>query len=211
MVVGHELVSALDVRALFVRGSGDNRNDCDGNWSFYAASQRHMSNWLTDEEWSKVENQVPILCVDALPLRCRSSTQVGLILRDTPTQGRRWCFVGGRVRLDESVKGALGREWKSAFGVPISIATAISAPHLVEYQRTERNDGPFDTRKHAVSATFGVVINDTPNVTGGEALAFRWFDAESLTGTLMGFGQNAIVSELLRSPAFAAILREERV
>jgi len=56
--------------------------------------------WHEPEQWRRVQKILPIACVDVLllhptPQTARRVEALGLILRDTPHQGRRWCLVRG--------------------------------------------------------------------------------------------------------------------
>lgn len=159
-----------------------------------------MSGWIEDDEWHRIQASVPILCVDALPIRrIGSVAEVGLILRETPHQGRRWCLLGGRVRRDEALADALTREWQSALGNRCGMAS-VSGPTVIEYQPDAVAGRPHDPRQHAVALTYAVTTADEPTISGPEALAFRWFDPYELDATIMGFGQETVVATLLSDP-----------
>lgn len=161
-----------------------------------------MTGWLSKEEWVWTQGALPILCVDAIPIAYENSQlEIGLILRETPDQGPRWCFVGGRVRIDEFLSDALDREWRSAFGNR-SPLTRVSSPYIVEYTRSYRPDGAYDLRKHAVSITYGVLAAETLIAQGPEALDFRWFHVNELNDQVMGFGQESVVAAFMRSSQF---------
>ncbi|MEO7002122.1 MAG: DUF4916 domain-containing protein, partial [Ktedonobacterales bacterium] len=71
-------------------------------------------NWLELTEWERIQKCVPIICVDILPVRFARQRQqrplaLGLIRRDTPHQGQRWCLIGGRVLYGESLGDAIER------------------------------------------------------------------------------------------------------
>ena len=164
-----------------------------------------MSNWLPAEEWDRIQQVLPILCVDLMPVRHRmdaSGFDVGLILRETPHQGQRWCLIGGRVRHLETLRNALSREWESALGTEFSPENLLSTrPEVVEYRPDTIPGRPHDPRKHAVAATYVVLADGEHTATGGEALSFRWFHLEDLSPDLVGFGQETLVAGLLEIAA----------
>jgi ADP-ribose pyrophosphatase YjhB (NUDIX family) len=76
---------------------------------------------LDPEMWRQVQQLVPITCVDVLPVQLSNGDRgtiqrVGLILRETPHQGERWCLVGGRLLRKESFHEAVTREIRDALG-----------------------------------------------------------------------------------------------
>jgi ADP-ribose pyrophosphatase YjhB (NUDIX family) len=153
--------------------------------------------WLPPEEWLHVQAVMPIACVDAVPVRRRSnSLRVGLILRQTPHQGKRWCFVGGRIRRGESLVGALLREWRSVFGPSCNVGP-VPEPTVVEYHPDSVPGRPHDPRKHAISMTYLLTGCSDPESVSGEALDFRWFPLDELTSDLMGFGQETVTAGLI--------------
>ena len=162
-----------------------------------AASGQRLSDYL----WKTIQGSVPIACVDVLPYRMLpdGTAQLGLILRHTPSQGERWCIVGGRLLLDESVSDAVHRELADAFvgGLDL-VSTELPAPLVVEFFRNQRSGFPVDTRQHALSLTHVLQVSDhSPQVQGPEARDFRWFTLAELeagpASELMGFGQEVLL------------------
>lgn len=155
--------------------------------------------WLAPEQWALVQRSVPIFCVDALVTRSLDGEPAcGLILREQPGAGLRWCLVGGRVLLDESVEEALNRHWQSTFAPQFRLgAPLVGGPHVVEYRRGAHASGLFDPRQHAVSATFVVEAVGEPAVLAGEAHDFRWVTSADIDGTDVGFGQTDLIRRLM--------------
>lgn len=155
---------------------------------------------LNDAQWASVQDLVPIVCVDMLPVRERpSGMQVGLILRATPHQGRRWCLIGGRVRLDETLIEAAHRHWTDAVGDSLPFRL-LEAPIVVEYAKDALSGRPHDPRKNAIAVTYRAQADGLATARGAEALDFRWFQAAELDEQVMGFGQEVVVNRLLSAP-----------
>lgn len=155
---------------------------------------------LSDQLWATIQASVPIFCVDVVPVRIAEPghVEIGLVLRDTPLQGERWCAIGGRLLLDESIADAVGRQLRAAIGSSLIMSSAPPLPPLlVEYARFPRLDGPQDPRQHSISATVPVQMSGDGVVQGEEAHAFKWWAAGDLNGDVMGFGQEHIVPRLL--------------
>jgi len=157
------------------------------------------STWIPDEEWARIQQLVPIACVDVLPVRpITGGVEIGLILRDTPV-GQRWCLVGGRIRLNESIREAVLRQLTSTLGdgVQCSLTKRLHPDHVAEYF-SDRRDGELqDPRQHAIGLTYIVVVAGVLQARG-EAIGFRWFTPDALPPTGdFGFGQRSVVEALL--------------
>lgn len=155
---------------------------------------------LSDRLWTTIQASVPIFCVDVAPVRVATSghVEIGLILRATPLQGARWCVIGGRLLLDETITDAVQRQLSSAIGSSLVMAGPSPLPPLlVEYGRSPRPDGPQDPRQHSVSATVPVQMSGEGVAQGEEARAFQWWPVKDLNGDVMGFGQEHLVPRIL--------------
>src|SRR5438309_1951881 len=92
---------------------------------------------LPDSEWKFVRDSVPIACVDVLPLRrdlSRNDRELGLIYRETPHQGRRWCLVGGRMFRNESLAEAAARQLRDTLGPQVRFNVPADAQPLYTAQ-----------------------------------------------------------------------------
>jgi ADP-ribose pyrophosphatase YjhB (NUDIX family) len=164
--------------------------------------ERGERHWLSDEEWKRAQATLPICCVDVVPVRRGPADRVeavGMILRDTPHQGRRWCLVGGRMLRDESMAQAVARQIRETLGdaARFQIDPAAQPQYVAQYFTTEQPVGLLDPRQHAIGLTFIVEITGEIN-TRGEAFEFRWFAPGSLAQEQCGFGQDAVVRACLR-------------
>lgn len=152
--------------------------------------------WLKDDEWRWAQEHLPLVCVDVLPYRKGASgLELGLILRATPTEGERWCLVGGRLLYGESIRQAIGRQLTETLGEELRFALpdAVRPAYIAEYAPEEIGLALVDARQHAVGLTFPVEISGRP-VPGDEASDFRWFPADGLPGAdKIGFGQMVVI------------------
>lgn len=160
-----------------------------------------MSTWLSDEAWKQVQASVPVACVDVLPLRAVDGVlrEVGLIHRDTPHQGRRWCLVGGRLFRNESLIEGAGRQIRETLGPEVRFALPFDAQpaYVAQYFTNHRPEGPLDPRQHAVAMTYAVAIEGEAR-PGGEAYAFQWFAMDALPGANeWGFEQDRVARAVL--------------
>ena len=160
-----------------------------------------MAAWLDDAEWKRVQQAVPIVCVDVLPLRKGRDgiESVGLIYRDTPHQGRRWMLVGGRLLRNESLAEAAARQLRETLGsgVRFQIDPQAQPLYLAQYFTVARELGQVDPRQHAVTANYAIAIEGGP-VASGEAISFEWFPPDRLPPRgAFGFEQDQVVEACL--------------
>ncbi len=146
---------------------------------------------------------MPIACADCVPVRLASDgqtiEQIGLIHRDTPHQGKRWCMVGGRMYRNESVADAIARQLRETLGpdVLFEIDFDRQPDFVAQYFTQKRSEGLLDPRQHALTMAFVVPIRGVV-VAMGEADLFQWFDRDSLPAPdQFGFEQDRVIRECL--------------
>ena len=119
--------------------------------------------WLSQEEMEQARQRLPILYVDAVPVRVDESgevTEVGLLLRadDHGTMSR--ALVSGRVLYGERVRQALMRHLEKDLG-PLALPRVPPSPQpftVAEYFPVPGVTPFHDTRQHAVSLAFIVPV-----------------------------------------------------
>jgi ADP-ribose pyrophosphatase YjhB (NUDIX family) len=129
-----------------------------------------------------VVESVPVVCVDIVPRFHQDPDRPYLLIERAETAGQRgWCWVGGRVWLDERLGDAAARHLRETLGPDISLLTPDwSAPHLVvDFHRDAAYEGPRDPRKHAISMAWVVDCEGEPH-PAGEARALGRFPAAEL-------------------------------
>lgn len=143
----------------------------------------HPAGYLSADDWSAAQRNVPILCVEAIPVRrVGERVEVGLIQRHNPFGAPPlWCQIGGRVLRGEALIDALRRHLADALDQSPAIAADAQPVYAMEFFP----DGPTagvpwagtDPRQHSVSLCYPVRLPaDVGHREGGEALAFAWFD-----------------------------------
>lgn len=121
--------------------------------------------WLSDIALSETRSRVPILYVEAIPVRLDHAgcvETIGLLLRGDPTTGAMTrSFVSGRVMHGESVRDALVRNMEKDLGptafpqLPVSIAPMTVA----EYMPLPGLTPLHDPRQHAVALVYVVAVS----------------------------------------------------
>ena len=161
--------------------------------------------WLDSVKWREIQESVPIVCVDILPVQLlrddfKTIGAVGLIMRETPHQGQRWCLIGGRLGRNESLHDAIIREIRDALGNDLyfTVKEDIQPDFVAEYFTVPGDNVCFDPRQHAIGLTFCIPI--TGNIhPQGEAILFEWFNTFQLPPNKdFGFDQDRVVAACLK-------------
>jgi len=119
--------------------------------------------WLSQEELASVRGRMPILYVDALPVRVDgggSVTAVGLLLRASDGGRIQRELVSGRVLFHERIRDALLRHLEKDLG-PVALPQIPPSPvpfTVAEYFPTPGVTAFHDPRQHAVSLAFIVPV-----------------------------------------------------
>lgn len=142
------------------------------------------TSWLTAEELEVVRDQVPMVYVEALPVRVDdrgSVTHVGLLLRVRPDGTLSRTLVSGRVLHGELVRTALLRHLEKDLG-PVALPRLPPCPSpftVVEYFPDPTVTGFHDPRHHAVSLAFVVPV-DGDCQPSQQSLDLAWLTPEEL-------------------------------
>src|SRR6266480_4272533 len=86
--------------------------------------------WIPEREYEFIRANVPIACVDFIPLSFGSLPMVGLIRRETYDGCQGWCLVGGAVLRDEPLWAAVERHLHATLGDEAHIE--MGTLHLLE-------------------------------------------------------------------------------
>jgi ADP-ribose pyrophosphatase YjhB (NUDIX family) len=161
---------------------GPGRSLGDGGFGSPNAGSTSNPGWLSDVELAEARRRLPILYVEALPVRTDGMgavTQVGILLRATPLGEITRTLVSGRVRYGETVRDALFRHLENDLGpmafhllppqpVPFTVAEYFPIPGLSAFH---------DDRQHAVSLAFVVPVTGTCEPRQ-DALEVTWMSPE---------------------------------
>lgn len=123
-----------------------------------------QSAWLSDDELDSARDRLPMVYVDAVPVRVDGSgsvVEVGLLLRAMPDGTISRAIVSGRVLYGERVREALLRHVEKDLG-PMALPQVPASPQpftVVEYFPDPSVTGFVDPRQHAVSLAFVVPVS----------------------------------------------------
>ncbi len=165
------------------------------------------SGWLSDDELAFVRARLPIVYVEAVPVRVDGQgrvTEVGLLLRSTPDGVMTRALVAGRVRYGETLRDALFRHLENDLGpmafplipaspVPAQVAEFFPLPGVSPY---------VDERQHAVSLVYVVPVTGSCSPRQ-DALEVTWMtpDEALAAGTLaeLAGGRGRLLRQALAS------------
>lgn len=148
--------------------------------------------WLAADDLEQVRAQLPIVYVEAIPVRVDGLghvIEIGLLLRQAPDGTISRLIVSGRVKHGERIRDALMRHCEKDLG-PLALPQIppATAPFTVaEYFPNPDVSGYHDPRQHAVSLVFIVPVEGDCEPTQ-EALDLHWFSPVEV-GTSEVIGQ----------------------
>ena len=158
--------------------------------------------WLSADEIATARTQLPILYVDAIPVRVDDTgdvVQVGLLLRVTQEGLMSRALVSGRVMYHERVRDALLRHIEKDLG-PVALPQIPASPQpftVAEYFPTPGVTPYHDPRQHAVSLAYVVpVLGDCRPQQ--DAIDLAWMTPEEACAQQIQFEMNGGQGLLLR-------------
>ena len=160
-----------------------------------------QSSWLDEAELASARDRLPIVYVDAVPVRVDALgqvTEVGLLLRVLPDGSISRAIVSGRVLYGERLRDALMRHLEKDLG-PMAMPRIPTSPQpftVVEYFPDPEITGFHDPRQHAVSLAYVVQI-DGDCAPSQSALDLIWVSPQEAVSlafqSQMGGGQDRLV------------------
>jgi ADP-ribose pyrophosphatase YjhB (NUDIX family) len=122
-----------------------------------------QTNWLTAQDLEQIRERLPIVYIDAVPVRVDESgqvTKIGLLLRGRPDGSISRAVISGRVLYGERIREALLRHIEKDLGsVALPQIPINPAPFTVaEYFPDPDISGFHDPRQHAVSLVYVVPV-----------------------------------------------------
>ena len=161
--------------------------------------------WLSDEELRQARTRLPLLYVEAVPVRVDGLgrvTHVGILLRANADGDISRTLVSGRVLYGETLRDALFRHLEKDLGpMAFPLLPASAVPFTVaEYFPTPGVTPFHDPRQHAVSLAFVVpVAGDC--APQHDALDLAWLTPEEAADarlqTEMANGQGTLLRQAL--------------
>jgi ADP-ribose pyrophosphatase YjhB (NUDIX family) len=168
--------------------------------------------WLSEFELAEARRRLPMLYVEAIPVRTDGSgqvTEIGILLRSTPLGEMTRTIVSGRVRFGETIRDALFRHVENDLG-PMAFPLLPPQPlpfTVAEYFPIPGVSAFHDDRQHAVSLAFVVPVTGTCEPRQ-DALEVTWFSPEAAASDAvaaeMESGRGILIRQAL---AYLGLLR----
>lgn len=160
--------------------------------------------WLSDSELEHVRSELPLLYVNAVPVRVNTAgevTEVGLLLRADEGAITR-ALVAGRVMYHERIRDALMRNLEKDLG-SVALPRIPQSPipfAVAEYFPTVGVTAFHDARQHAVALAFVVPV-DGDCEPSQNALDIVWLSPEEAASPEvaddMSGGQDVLLRQAL--------------
>lgn len=157
--------------------------------------------WLSEDELNTARERLPIVYVDAVPVRTDAQGQIvaiGLLLRGMPDGSISRAIVSGRVMYGERVRDALLRHLEKDLG-GMALPRVPTSPQpftIVEYFPDPEVTGFHDPRQHAVALAYIVPIGGDCSPSQ-DALDLVWVTPEEASSgdfqSEMSGGQGRLV------------------
>jgi len=138
--------------------------------------------WLSDIELEEIRHRLPLLYVEAVPVRVDGLgivTEVGVLLRATATGQITRTLVSGRVMYGETLRDALFRHIEKDLG-PMAFPLLPASPvpfQVAEYFPLPGVSPYLDERQHAVALAYVVPVTGTCEPRQ-DALEVTWMTPE---------------------------------
>lgn len=168
------------------------------------------SGWLGDDELAAIRLRLPLLYVEAVPVRVDGLgivTEVGVLLRSKPSGEMTRTIVSGRVMYGETIRDALFRHLEKDLG-PMAFPLLPANPnpfHVAEYFPLPGVTQFTDDRQHAVSLAYVVPVTGTCEPRQ-DALEVTWYTPEQAVSDSLAAEMEGGRGALLRT-AMAAMGR----
>ena len=123
----------------------------------------HIPSWLNSDELEQARERLPMVYIDAVPVRVDDHgrvTLIGLLLRGRPDGSISRAVISGRVLYGERIRDAIMRHIEKDLG-PMAFPQIPSNPSpftVAEYFPDPHVSGFHDPRQHAVSLVYVVPI-----------------------------------------------------
>ena len=173
-------------------------------------STESSSQWLSREELDAARQRLPVLYVDAVPVRVDETgtvTAFGLLLRVSGHGDISRALISGRVLYQERVRTALLRHLEKDLG-PLALPKLPAHPQpftVAEYFPMPGVTPFHDARQHAVALAYVVPV-EGDCAPQEDALELAWFTPEQAADPevqqAMAGGQGTLLRQALAACGF---------
>lgn len=164
-----------------------------------------MSGYLSEDLYKSVTQNVPIICVDTIPVvKIDDQLAPGMIVRATGSQAGKLTVLGGRIFHSERIQDAMHRHLKTDLSVDsFTYFNGLSEekPFMVQqYFMQDRIDSDqygFDPTKHALALTYLLMVDPEQINPQNEASDILWITEKIQDYSTTGFNQAVVINKAL--------------
>lgn len=138
---------------------------------------KRRSPWLNEQEYQLITKKIPIPTVNLVIIRQNMNRwEILLLVRKTGYASGRWCMIGGRVRIEETLEQAIDRHARD-LKVKVKIISPFESnfPVFIDDRNTQ------DETKHPISMIYPVkIVSGQVRDEGEEYKGYKWFPIDKL-------------------------------
>ncbi len=148
--------------------------------------------WMTDEEYKLVTKKTPIPGVDLVILKeGKKGFETLLIVRKTGYNKGKWCLIGGRVWIGETLDDTIKRQAKE-----MGIEVEVIKPFSHDFPAWIYDGLEQDETKQSLTHVYPVkIFSGEIKKKAEEYSSYKWFPVDSVPK--LAFDQNIEVKKVL--------------
>lgn len=155
-------------------------------------TDKRKPTWLNEREYQLITKKTPIPTVNLVIIRQNVGCwEILLLIRKTGYAKGKWCMIGGRIRIHESLEHAINRQ-ATELKVKVKIISPFDSnfPAFIDDRSTQ------DKTKHPISLVYPVVITSGKvREEGEEYNGYKWFPIDKLPE--IAYGQNLQIKKTI--------------
>lgn len=149
--------------------------DKDGHLTIRRKVQCSSTAWMTSADYQLVISKTPIPCVDLVVFNSTLS-KVLLFIRKIGYMRGKWCNIGGRQWIGETVQDTFKRQVDD-----IGIEAEICPPFDYGFPVWVNDNPKQDETKHPVTSVYPIkIIGGRIKKEGQEFMGYKWFNINRL-------------------------------
>ena len=140
-------------------------------------TDKRKTPWLSDQDYQLITKKTPIPTVNLVIIRqCMNRWEILLLVRKTGYASGSWCIIGGRVRMDESLKQAIDRHARD-----LEVKVKIMSPFDPNFPVFIDDRNTQDETKHPISMIYpAIIVSGKIRDEGDEYKGYKWFPIDKL-------------------------------
>ena len=160
-------------------------------------TDKRKSTWLSEKEYQLITKKTPIPTVNLVIMRQNTGCwEILLLVRKTGYASGKWCMIGGRVRIEESLGQAIDRHAKD-----LAVKIRILSPFNPNFPSFIDDRGTHDKTKHPISMVYPAeIVSGKIRNEGEEYKGYKWFPINKLPE--IAYGQKLQIKKTIEKLKF---------